>query len=411
MEERKRNFGSFLEAFEAYADDSFVPPQFNTWAGLSIIASALERKVWLPWTDNYAFYPNIFVMLVALPGVGKSVSLNRAVDLIREMNNKSNRMNLIPSQVTEAKFIEVMGNSSSFQIGNKVYQQSAGFYWASEASNSLKNIYGEFTACLTDFYDCPKFWEKATKKDDRTTLRNVCLNLLAGSTFDYLGKLVNEDEIMGGFASRILYVVHREKLVRTQAFQGGLSNQSQARLEFRKKLVDDLHQIHQMVGPFSADPEFGQAWQEWYPKFEERRQNTPSEKLQSLLARTNPNILKVSMLLSAAESDDRVLKIHHWNRARDLVENVGLEIPQIFRIAKAGDTKSQGGLTQAIVLALEPGPLTKTALRAKLFTSGFTPAQIDQTIDYMLTNGLMRNSGFQGSKITVELTEDAKGNF
>ena len=58
---------------------------------------------------------------------------------------------MLPNQVTEAKFIEMMGHSSSFDIAGKIYFQSAGFYWASEASNSFKPVYGDLIPCFTDF--------------------------------------------------------------------------------------------------------------------------------------------------------------------------------------------------------------------------------------------------------------------
>src|SRR5690606_11504383 len=124
-----RHFDNFLDAYLEYANDDFVPEKFNLWSGLSAIAGALERKVWLPWGDTFSYYPNIFVLLVALPGVGKSTALNKAIGLLQEMNLKDNRLKLIPSQVTEAKFIEMMGFSNPFHIGTQIYNQSSGFYW------------------------------------------------------------------------------------------------------------------------------------------------------------------------------------------------------------------------------------------------------------------------------------------
>ena len=220
----KRNFPDWLDAYAQYSNDNFVPPQFNQWSGLSVVAGALERKVWLPWNDTFSYYPNIFVLMVSLPGAGKSTALNKAIGILQDMNARTSSLNIIPSQVTEAKFIDLMSAQTVFEYGTQMIYQSAGYYFASEASNSLKNVFGDFIACLTDFYDCPPFWEKATKKDDKITLRNVSLNLLAGSTFDYLSKLVTDDNIMGGFASRLIYVVHREKLVRKQKFQLGGTN-------------------------------------------------------------------------------------------------------------------------------------------------------------------------------------------
>jgi len=404
---QKRNFPNWIDAYLAYAKDGFVPEQFNLWSALSVVAGSLERRVWLPWSDTFAYYPNIFVLLVSLPGAGKSTALNKAMDIFQEMNERNgNAVNILPSQVTEAKFIEMMGNAIPFEYGTKIINQSAGFYWASEASNSLKNIYGDFISCLTDFYDCPNKWEKATKKDDKVTLRNVCLNLFAGSTFDYLGKLVTDDNIMGGFASRLIYVVHREKLVRAQKFQlGGTgSDPSGARAGYRNALIQDLSQIYKMVGPFSASKEFGQAWEQWYPKYEEERQSNPSEKMQSLLVRTNTNVLKVAMLFSAARSDERVLRLEDWDAAMTVVEPIGAEIPNIFREAKSSDTKSQDGLNQAIFKELlRSGEVLLPDLKTKLMFAGFDPRSIENCLKMMEANGAFKQSSVSAAGIKVKL--------
>lgn len=404
-----RNFDSFIDAYLHYANDDFVPEKFNLWCGLSIVAASLERKVWLPWSDTFSYYPNIYVLLVAMPGIGKSTALNKAIGLLQEMNEETKKLKLIPSQVTEAKFIEIMGHTSPFEIGTRIHQQSSGYYWASEASNSLRNIYGDFIACLTDFYDCPPYWEKATLKDDKITLRNVALNLIAGSTFEYLGKLVTSDNIMGGFASRLFYVVQREKVIRDQKFQLGAktAEQRQARGIFRNKLIEDLKQIHSLSGPFTADAEFGAAWEAWYPKFETSRQEIESERLQSLIVRTNGNALKLAMLFSAAESNDMVLRARHWERAIALVEDMNQEIPMIFREAQANSSaENQGGLNQAIFKYLSDceGAIGLTELKRQIALMTHSPPhKVDSTINYLLANRAINTVAASGNDIMVKL--------
>lgn len=403
-----RHFKDFLEAYQHYTDDNFVPENFNTWCGISAVAGALERKVWLPWSDTLSYYPNLYILMVALPGVGKSTALNKSVGLLQEMNLAKGSMQLVPSQVTEAKFIELMGTQTSFQHGTSLHNQSAGYYFASEASNSLRNVYGDFIACLTDFYDCPPHWEKATLKDDKITLKNLCLNLIAGSTFEYLSKLVTAEQVMGGFASRLIYVVHDAKGVKEQEFQSGMNGgNSPARKDFRRKLVEDLRDIHSMVGPFSGSPEFGAAWKAWNFKFEKERQEIGSEKLQSLMARVNTNALKLSMILSASESSERRLELHHWEKALAILEEPVKKIPSIFRTARAGNTESQDGLTQAVIrLCGKEQITTMNQLKAALMSAGFQPGRIDYTMNFMCTNGMLDKEVLPNGKTNVQLTID-----
>lgn len=402
-----RQFPNFLEAFQEYSNNGFTPPQFNTWGCLSIIAGALERRVWLPWSDSYSFYPNIYVLLVSMPGDGKSVALNNAVGLLQEVNRRTSSLNIMPNQVTEAKFIELMSHGRTFtdrHTGKEMLiLQNAGYYFASEASNSLKNVFGDFLSCLTDFYDCPNTWERATKKDGKKiALKNVCMNLIAGSTFDYLGKLVNDENIMGGFASRLIYVVSKNKEVVDQEFQMG--GQTVAEIEerrvYREALLSDLTAISKLVGPMRAEPAFGAAWREWYMPYEKKRRQLQSEKAQSLLARTNTNVLKVAMLLSVAESDECILKLHHWEKALEWVTAIQEEAPAIFRQARATSTTS-GGPTQipnAILHLIEKcgGTRTVTQLKDQLKMSHpGSLREIETSLQGLIGSGVISDGGLE----------------
>lgn len=404
----KRRFPDLIKAYCDYADNGFLPPQFNLWSALSIVAGSLERRVWLPWSDTYSFYPNIYVMLVSMPGDGKSVALNTAVSLLQEVKNRGARLNIMPSQVTEAKFIELMGHGGTFEetVGAKVlmHRQCAGYYYASEASNSLRNVFGEFIACLTDFYDCPSTWERATKKDGKTiSLHNVCVNLLAGSTFDYLGKLVSDENIQGGFASRLIYVVSRNKEVGVQSFQqGGVDAVlTEERRVYREALIEDLTQITQMAGSMQASPEFGRAWEAWYHPYEKTRRELESEKAQALLARTNGNILKVAIILSAAESNDRILKAHHWERAHELVAANALETPRTLRVARATSSdRNNLNITSAVLDLVEKIPnILHDKVRSRLKVRGYNSNAVDAAVSALINEGAIGNAPAGGLEL------------
>jgi hypothetical protein len=80
---------NWLKAYVEYASDKYCPPEFHLWTGLSVLAGACERKVWLS-NRRVTYYPNLFVMLTTYPGVGKSTrdssrrSLPRDAQGVRE---------------------------------------------------------------------------------------------------------------------------------------------------------------------------------------------------------------------------------------------------------------------------------------------------------------------------------------
>lgn len=410
-----RIFKNWLDAYREYSDDGWLHPPYNTWSGLSVIAGALERKVWLPWDDSFSYYPNIYVLLVSIPADGKSTAMRKAVDLLHEVSNRNGgRINFVSTQLTLAQFVEEMGQGRSFsQVVNGaevLHFQNAGYYHASEASNSLQNIFGDFIAGLTDFYDCPSNWVKGTKKDGKRSLKNVCVNVLAGATFEYLGKLVNDDNINGGFASRLIYIVCKDKVVTPQPFQKGQRTEAEkkAAADYKNALIADLADIYKMVGPMYADDEFAKRWEVWYPDFEKRRRSLESEKLQSLLARTQTNVLKVAMLLSAAESSSRELKAHHWDKALELVSPLQEETPQIFRAARAMQRDGSPSTVQSAIIdtVLKNPGIPYNKLTAKLLMNMGPRAGTDATINAMLKTGVLRCG--EGFERPVHLGENAQ---
>src|SRR3990167_2884951 len=395
-----RIFPNWLTAYAEYCDDcGFTPPQFTQWTGLSVLAGAVERKLWLPWSDTYAYYPNLYVMLVSMPADGKSVCIARAAGLLGELNSKTGMLNILPNQMTEAMFIEMMSMGHSFTEfrNNKEIQhlQNAGYFYASEAKNSLKNIFGDFIACLTEFYDCPSKWARATKKDGYPiVLQNVCMNVLAGTTFDYLGELIDDKNIMGGFASRLLCVVSKDKEVIAQPWQLGGFDEARniQRLKYRMALLSDLADIAKTVGPMSADQEFGKAWEDWFPIAERARRSNASERMQSILARTNANTLKVAMLLSIAESGDRKLKLHHWETALSYMKKIQddkLELHRTARSTAVGPRDGNNSLINSILLTLTKNRgMTLEQLRNRM-SLHYNKLIVEQVTNALLNEGML----------------------
>lgn len=386
-----RNYPNFLDAYLELHKDQFVPDKFHFWTAVSVIAGALERKVWLPWNKQFSYYPNLYILLVSHPGIGKSSAIMPGVKLLRHMARKNGeQIKFIPSQVTEARLIEIMRHHHTFNYHNTKHEDHcSGYYHASEASACLRDLYGSFINTITSFYDCDEEWEKATMSmgDETFKIKNVCFNILAGCTFDYLGKLITDDNIMGGFASRCTYVIQKAAVKRSSPWQDrGLAKTDESA---HMKLLSDLAEIHRLTGPVSADQSFQEKWEKWFPAFDAERQALKSEKLQSLMVRKSTTMLKLCMILSAAEGNDLVLKGHHWERAMELTDEVEEDLPDMLRETKSKDTGSQAGLNNAIFAELLMAPsqiMRKSDLELNLTVRGFNPSEIKKTIDMFVTD-------------------------
>lgn len=402
----KRHFPDFLTAYFEYAQEGFCPDAFHLWTGVSIIGAALERKCSLQ-QDKVFHVPNLYIMLVSHPAVGKSTAVNRGAALVEKLRvNFNPNFRIIPNQVTEPGFIELMKIVEQYQISPTVtLPHSSGYFYASEASSSgLQNTFGDFIATLTEFYDCNEVFRKKLKGEKETTvIENGCVNMLAGTTFEYLKRLVHEDSVMGGFASRLIYVVAKERPERKNVKWDG--NGVALVAENQRKLVEDLFVINRLAGPFTVTQEYKDRWQEWYPRFNREQIERKSPRMESIMSRKNTNVVKLSMILSVSESNSMIVEARHWDKALAMMDEVTKDNGEIIASALIGDKTSQAGTTQLIGRTVKGagGRISRTELDRFALKNGNDTVLIKNTIDFMIKSGYL---GVDGNYVTLLIDPD-----
>ncbi len=251
----KRNFSSFIEGFLEYSKNVESPEKFLRWSALSILAGAIGRKTWVLFNGELYIHPNEYIVLVGGTGVKKSTGASMASSLIHEVKD----VRLMSTQMTAASLVtqlERAGKEQQLELGNETYGNASVFFYSSEAAATLKETKGggSIITLLTDLYDCghkgwsKTGWTKETISGGRIEIFNPCLNMLACSTPEWLVDSIGKQEIQGGFASRMLFVVQVGKSDRTIEWMDESDIEKNSHL--KKKLVEDLTEISKLKGQF-----------------------------------------------------------------------------------------------------------------------------------------------------------------
>lgn len=393
-----RHFPCWLTAFNEYAQDGFVPSRFYEWVGRSVLAASVERKVTLK-QGRIHHVPNIYVMLVAHPAVGKSTAIEAGVSLFEAVKKKHNpALKIIPNQATEPALVDLMKIRELIKVGptSFEYPHSSAFFYASEASASaLQNTCGDFVATMTAFYDCPPWFRKKTKGEkDAVEIENSCMNLLSGATFNYLKTLVNEQSVLGGFASRLIYVVETERKIRQTKWHGSQEFDSAV----GRKLVEDLAVISKLFGPMVPTEGFMALFEEWRPKFDLYLKELNSERLEAIMSRKGTHLLKLSMILSLSEGDSLVVTERHFERALEIIEDVYKDNAQVIVMAAIADRQSQSGVNQVILQSLKRGGgrMKLASLKGAVIAFGHSVDNLTKTMDYMMSANLLKYNASSG---------------
>lgn len=384
---QSRNFPDFIDAYMKYATDNFAPDMFHMWAGISAVAGALTKRVAVKLKPKLNIYPNLYIMFVAGPGIGKSTAGNNAVSLIRDLRSEGKRItHLIPEKISEAKLYDIMGKDKEnpdiihYQMGTKTIYENPGYYYASEAASSFKEVYGDLKDIFTDLYDCRPVYTRSTLKHGDKTIVGASLNILACCTFDYLSQLINRDSILGGFASRFIYVIQKEKFKRVVTWPND-SHIAEC-TELYMALLHDLSEIGKLAGFFSADEPFKHLYNAYMVNHDEELNHASSERVAAMISRKPTNLLKLAMVMSVSESSDLILKEQHWYRALKLIE--GLQVNNSVVIANS-DKKSPLGLTRMIAFYIHENgnEVTVNELKKHCHLNEYDVLAIDRAIENM----------------------------
>jgi hypothetical protein len=97
---------------------------------------------------------------------------------------------------------------------------------------------------------------------------------------------------------------------------------------------------------------------------------------------------KLPMILSAAESDDRILRLSHWENALALIDEVEEKIPGMIRQGQAGNTHTGEGRNSAIFKILKEcnGELTQADLIVQLTGMGHVHGEVTGALTGLMAN-------------------------
>ena len=321
-----RNHADWLEAFLEYAQFGEAPRHLYFWAGVSAVAGALRRKVWIDQA-YFKWYPNFYICLVAPPGiVSKSTTAGVAMGLLRQVPG----IKFGPDVVTWPALVSAFAESTEgFEHDGMLYPMSAMTLESSEFGNLLNPQDKEMVDLLVSLWDGKQgVFEKTTKHSGKDSVENPWINLIACTTPSWIAGNFPEYMVGGGFTSRTIFV-YADAKERYVAYPGlrvpkDLERQAQT-------LVEDLGHISQLHGEYKltkAAVEFGEAW--YQNHYSVRAANLDPDRFGGYIARKQTHIHKLAMVLSAAQNDSMLITPEHLATAHQMVTDLEPDMQFVF---------------------------------------------------------------------------------
>jgi hypothetical protein len=322
----KRQNRDWLSAFLDYAQFGEAPKHMYFWAGVSAVAGALRRKVWIDQA-YFKWYPNFYICLVAPPGiVSKSTTAGVALSLLRQVPG----IKFGPDVVTWPALVSAFAESTEgFEYNGMMYPMSAMTLESSEFGNLLNPQDKEMVDLLVSLWDGKQgSFEKSTKHSGKDTVENPWINLIACTTPAWIAGNFPEYMVGGGFTSRTIFVYadSKQKYVAYPGLRVPKDLQRQA-----DSLVADLTEISQMAGEYklTADAiEWGEAW--YHTHYSERAANLDPDRFGGYIARKQTHVHKLAMVLSASEGESMEITPFHLQTAHSMITDLEPDMQFVF---------------------------------------------------------------------------------
>ncbi len=321
-----RIHNDWLNAFLDYSHFGEAPKHMYFWAGVSAVAGALRRKVWIDQA-YFKWYPNFYICLVAPPGiVSKSTTAGVALGLLRQVPG----IKFGPDVVTWPALVSAFAESTEgFEYGGATHPMSALTLESSEFGNLLNPQDKQMVDLLVSLWDGKQGnFEKATKHSGNDTVENPWINLIACTTPAWIAGNFPEYMIGGGFTSRTIFVYADEKQ-KYVAYPGLCVPPDLKDLE--ASLVADLTHISTLAGEFKLTRE-AVAWGEaWYKQhYSVRAANLDPDRFGGYIARKQTHVHKLAMVLSAAQNDSLLITPEHLFTANQMITDLEPDMQFVF---------------------------------------------------------------------------------
>jgi hypothetical protein len=313
----------WIESFLHFTKDIPSPEIFRLWTAISIIAGAANRRVWFETSQNI-LYPNLYILLVAPPGIGKTQAIERAGFFWRETTG----LHVAPDSVTRASLLDTLAAATTKDIlPNGDFQMYHALNVAAGEFGVLCPAHDlEFLNTLNDLYDARKTFSEARRHrgEKILTIDYPMLHILAGTQPMYLSALLPEAAWGMGFTARVL-MIYSAEIIKTDPFEALTKGSA----DLKKDLVLDLESISKLWGAFEWTDEAKALLKAWHAQ--DLAPIPTHSRLQNYNTRRLLHVLKLCMVSSLSRHSALCIELPDVQRAQSWLLEAENKMPDIFR--------------------------------------------------------------------------------
>lgn len=393
-----RELPNLIEAYIDYLSPCEVPLSFKRWAAVALVAGALERRVWC-WGRGFRIHPNLFVLLIAPPGVGKNV----VIDPVNELWSATGQLNVLSNRATLAAMLESMASyQQMIEVdGEKVLANSC-VLALGEFGHLFKEEDTEMMNAINAFYDAKDTpFVDSTISRGKVTIDRPSLTMLTGTQPQFLDRVLPEQAFQMGFATRLV-MAYADETSKGTVF--GRTRRPQVQLA--KAITRDLLHLKLLAGEYHFDEDASHYFETWY---QEGCKPVPAHmRLQDYNTRRWAAAFKLSMVLTAAKSQELVIHLEEVKLAIQLLLDAEATLPQAFSAMVGSSDAALVSETRQYVFKnyMQKKAPTREALVVAFLMHRVPAHRVKALLETMLQANALKEEGYNAPGLRMFLPGD-----
>lgn len=389
----------WLNDFLEYSAGGESPPKFMFWTGVVTIAAVLRRKVWIDMV-RFQWTPNFYVLLVGPPGgPRKTTSMNIGFGLLKRVEG----INFGPQIITWQQLVTHMAEArEKFTLPDgEIFECSCVTIKVSEFGTFFDPENRELVDNLTNMWDSTI---ETIKKETRTMgsdeIVNPWLNIIAGTTPDWLDKNFSSNLVGGGFASRPIYLYEDRPEVDI-AYPSEEPDAQQD--EKAAALVERLKEFGLLSGEFTLTPAAIDWGTKWYLDFRSKQRGL-NEQDAGFLERQQAHLHKLAMVLCVSRGGWPNIDVQDLQEADRRLRD--LEPDARFIFSRMGRTRMSTAASRIVEVLRRVGPIKKSVLFRKHFFQWMSSEEFEIALKSVRDAGMIHMTGpLEDQLITLKEAE------
>ena len=381
MTKTKRFFSNWVAAFEAAHQETEIPAKFIYWAAIGTVAGALERKVYYDGV-RFRLYPNHFLTFTGPPAIKKSTTVNLGIDHLRALET----VNVGPSAVTWQNLVDKLvalnwGKLDDIKDGSQMKSDTAPMTLPAPELGTLVDFSNrDFLDFMCVLWDSPKMHEKSTRGMGDQMIYGPCVNLMAGTTPEWIRENVKPSMFKTGLLTRFIFVYSND--IRTPiAWPEDVVNPGYE--EALKRLDYDLSLIHKLKGAVTISPEAKKRGKAYYDGVVLGAKNL-SDYTKDWASRKHVHVIKLALCISCAKRDNLTITLEDYEEAITKIESAHQDLYTVLSYME--ERKELGPQRTILTYIQNNSPIAVTKIYSTFHTL-MLRKEIDMAIDSLVMGG------------------------